>query len=275
MKLQASRKLEIEELAEQEVDINSSGTGATDLENILKENGIKLHKGEFPEKFDAVLLPENGRFHIHLNLKKIGEDQNSPRVRFTIAHELGHYFIDEHRTKLLTSTPNPSLCGLFDNNENNEEHEADYFAANLTMPPTRFKKEAAKIKSPLETILALSKKFKTSLTATAIQFVNHVSNRSLAIHWKPTGEMNWSIPGTGYRIAGYKSVQFKTLGNLPKDCATAKVISGKASHETGVLDMASVFHNVYRDGERNTLLTEEAIALGEYGVITIISDYTA
>lgn len=272
MKLQLSRRQELAELAETVVEIHSPHSGTVSLDNILKENGIKLHYGEYPENFDAVLVPSSTNFHIHLNLRSVNGNPESRRARFSIAHELGHYFIDEHRTRLLESTPLPSVCGLFDGNESNEEDEADHFAANLIMPPSRFKAAVSNSWTPLNTILNLADKFDTSLTATALQYINHVSNRSTVIRWKTDGEMAWAIAGAGYRAEGYRNVLFKNRDKLPKDSATARVMAGKP-HDSGILDMATVFQNVALKGIRNLVLHEEAIALGEYGFMTILSDH--
>lgn len=273
MKLQLSRRQQLSELAEAVVEIHSPQNGPVDLDKILNENGIKLHTDHFDENFDAVLIPDTPDFHIHLNLRKVNGDPTAPRARFSIAHELGHYFIDEHRNRLLEEPPHLSLCGLFDANECHEEDEADHFAANLIMPPSRFKNAAQGQGSPLQTILSLSTKFDASLTATALQFINHVSDRSMVIRWTPEGTLAWAIPGIGYRAEGYRSVLFKKPEKLPKDSATATVISGKRESDQGVLTMATIFQNVALDGERNTEVTEEAMALGDYGFLTIISDY--
>lgn len=273
MKLQLSRRQELAQLAETVVELHSPQDGPVDLDSILEENGIKLHTGHFAENFDAVLIPGPRNFHIHLNLRMVDGNRFARRARFSIAHELGHYFIDEHRSRLLKSRPEPSLCGLFDGNESNEEHEADHFAANLIMPPARFKKAAAKTLGPLDTILTLSNEFDTSLTATALQFLNHVSNRSMVIRWKPEGEMAWAIPGKSYYAEGYRTVLFKNREKLPPDSASGRVVRGKTDNDCGVLDMATVFQNVALAGTRNILLTEEAIALGEYGFMTILSDH--
>lgn len=275
MKLQLSRRQQLAELAEAVVEMHSPQDGPVDLDKILQENGIKLHTDSFNENFDAVLIPGAKRFHIHLNLRMVNGDRHSKRARFSIAHELGHYFIDEHRTKLLESNPEPSVCGLFDGNESKEEHEADHFAANLIMPPSRFKAAASSAWTPLNTILTLAStdKFDTSLTATALQYMNHVSDRSMIIRWNPDGEMAWAIPGKGYYAEGYRTVLFKNREKLPKDSASARVIQGEIENDIGVLDMATVFQNVAREGTRNLLLTEEAIALGEYGFMTILSDH--
>lgn len=273
MKLQMSRRLELSELAEVVVSCHSPGPGAVDLAKILQENAIKLHSASYPEDFDAVLVPGRAGFHIHLNLRKVDGDPDAPRARFSIAHELGHYFLDDHRTRLLTEAPHPSVCGLFDGNERNEEDEADHFAANLIMPPSRFRAAVNSTDTPINSILNLTRAFGASVTATAIQYVNHVSDRSMAIRWKPDGEMAWAVPGRGYRAEGYRTVLFKDTSKLPRDSASASVIAGRNSQDRAVLTMGTVFQNVALAGDRNTFVTEECISLGDYGCLTIISDF--
>ena len=137
MKIQESRKLDLTDLAEVVVGSNSPRQGSTDLLGILRRKGIALHKAYFKEKFDALISCRAGDFHLHLNLRPIGGDADCPRARFTIAHELGHYFIPEHRLQLIQGKePHGSQCGMFDGADCIEEAETDHFAANLLMPPS-------------------------------------------------------------------------------------------------------------------------------------------
>lgn len=276
MKLQESRKSELVDLAEVVIEMNSPRPGPVDLVGIAKAAGIKLHYGDYDENFDGLIAHKSGIFHIHLNLRRMNRDRNSSRARFTLAHELGHYFIDEHRNQLISGKePHASQCGMFDGADCIEEQEADFFAANLIMPPSRFIPAARGLGSPLETILTLANTFDASLTATALQYINHVSDRCLVVRWTVEGSHAWSIPGRGYRVEGFRSSLFKSPAKLPPDSATANVIAHRKSHDSGVLTMAHVFQNVAMSGDRDTLVAEEAIALGAYGVLTIVSDFVS
>lgn len=55
MKVQESRKNDLTDLAEVVIECHSPRRGATDLLAILRRKGIALHKGSFPEKFDALI----------------------------------------------------------------------------------------------------------------------------------------------------------------------------------------------------------------------------
>src|SRR5689334_23997225 len=50
--------------------------------------------------FDGLLEYEAGEFHVYCNVDR-GNIPGGARARFTLAHELGHYFIDEHRIALI------------------------------------------------------------------------------------------------------------------------------------------------------------------------------
>ena len=80
-------------------------------EVIASASGITVSFGAYGEGFDGILEHRNGRFHIFCNTDRVGPD-DSPRARFTLAHELGHYYIDDHRRALASGgvAPHPSQC---------------------------------------------------------------------------------------------------------------------------------------------------------------------
>ncbi|MDX8451014.1 ImmA/IrrE family metallo-endopeptidase [Mesorhizobium captivum] len=57
--------------------------------------------------------------------------------RFSISHELGHYFIEGHPEALLTTGVHQSRAGFVSGDP--FEQEADHFAAALLMPESPFK----------------------------------------------------------------------------------------------------------------------------------------
>jgi len=89
--------------------------------------------------------------------------------RFTVAHELGHYFLDGHYEYIFAngSVRHESDSGFI--SEDRYEREADTFAAALLMPETLFK-TAARITPGLRAAETLAAQCGTSLTATAIRY---------------------------------------------------------------------------------------------------------
>lgn len=86
---------------------------------------------------------KDGNFRIYVK-----EDSIDARVRFTIAHELGHYFLhmkDSEAGKVLTS---------FRMDSSPKETEANQFAAELLMPEDYVRAEYKKMFIPISDSLA-------------------------------------------------------------------------------------------------------------------------
>ena len=82
---------------------------------------------------------------------------NPKRQRFTIAHELGHYYMHKEKNVDFEDTT------FFRNNDSTSiEYSANEFAANLLMPEDRVK---AAIKSGVKSIEKLSTIFNVSVAA--------------------------------------------------------------------------------------------------------------
>ena len=90
--------------------------------------------------------------------------------RFSIAHELGHFFIPGHPESVFRTGPVHESRGGFCSGDD-IEIEADHFAAALLMPKALFQLEIRKHATEnLDLILALADACKTSRTATAIRY---------------------------------------------------------------------------------------------------------
>lgn len=161
----------------------------TPLDLILAEEELDLFYDSYGDSFDGMTIYDDSQFFIHINTFR-GNRPNTPRSRFTIAHELGHYFIDNHRIGLKKGllSPHPSK-----NNENTHfkiEREADYFASCLLMPEERFKKHIQRKKFEFSIIKSLSEHFQTSITATAIRFAD-IGNHPIMIVFGEKGKIKW------------------------------------------------------------------------------------
>lgn len=98
--------------------------------------------------------------------------------RFTVAHELGHFFIEGHALKLLssgihTSYTEPGTKDPF-------ERQANFFATSLLMPEREFRKALWRIGADLEGVRSLAGIFGVSLTAAAIRMAE-LSEEAVAI----------------------------------------------------------------------------------------------
>lgn len=158
---------------------------------IAKNNGITCVKSDYATYFDGMLEHDSGNFCIYIN-DHSEYDLTTPRLRFSFAHELGHYFIDEHRNALMkgVSLHHQSFYKL--SQKNLIELEADYFAANLLMPTNSFLSCIDRKPFSYNLINDLTRNFGTSLSATLLRFVeigNHpimvvyAKNNIIQYHW--------------------------------------------------------------------------------------------
>nr|WP_294795560.1 ImmA/IrrE family metallo-endopeptidase [uncultured Mucilaginibacter sp.] len=141
----------------------------TDLTAICRDEGIKIIVDNYKHYFDGMLVWDGHAFNIHLNSAK-GNILSSARGRFSLAHELGHYFLEAHNYLIRNGEikPHPSNIALF--HQDKIETEADYFASCLLMPKERLRNFTGGRKYSLDIVKELSESFKVSLTAALIRF---------------------------------------------------------------------------------------------------------
>jgi Zn-dependent peptidase ImmA (M78 family) len=107
---------------------------------------------------------------------------------FSVAHELGHYFLEGHAEAVLKMGLHASHAGFVSSDK--YEREADQFAAALLMPEDAFRLAMRSIGTGLEAVEKLSDIAKTSLTATAFRSTNSPEKRSRScslpvMRWTP------------------------------------------------------------------------------------------
>lgn len=266
----ACRRREIADLAEA-VSEGLGTTGAVDPAAIALSRGITCSFGDYGTAFDGMLECRGGRFHIYCNAARTGGPE-SPRARFTVAHELGHYFIDEHRHALESQrvAPHPSHCdfesGLL------AEAEADHFAANLLMPEARFRRSVAGVGMGLGGVLALAAAFRTSLTSAAVRFVavHDLPCAAIQWHWQ---RHEWKCFSSSMFRRRFQRV-FYAPGRLPEDSATRLALAQETPPACGYFrsgTLASLwFPYVRRDDALDVVLIEEAVPMGRYGALTVL-----
>lgn len=182
--------------------------------DIIAENeGLELIYFEYEKgSFDGMTVYANGSFFIHLNIDN-GNNKNTTRGRFTLAHELGHYFIDAHRVGLQSGklTPHPS-------NTNKKqfysiEREADYFASCLLMPESRFKNDILKKKFNFKLIQDLSSQYNISITACAFRFAQ-IGNHPIMIVYAEDGIAKWKLESDDFPfkwLLNYRKIPTNTV----------------------------------------------------------------
>jgi len=159
------------------------------LEMIANSENISFIEGNYGNHFLGQLIHYSNKFYIILNLDQLANCECG-RIRFTIAHELGHYFIDEHRNALMLglSPSHPSFTNFSSDNE--VELEADFFASSLLIPTSRLLKDVYRRKFSFNIIEEIAAKYQTSITATLIKFAS-IGNHPIMIVCSVDKKIKW------------------------------------------------------------------------------------
>jgi len=268
--LTPSRRTEIAELAAAVADEHSPAD-PIQPERFARTKGLTLSFGHYGAAFDGMLEHLNGRFHIYCNTDRVGRG-DSPRGRFTLAHELGHYYIDEHRRALAGGRTqcHGSRCDW--ESPNLAEQEADHFAANLLMPAGRFAARARAAPKGLAGIIDLARHFGSSLTAAALRYVACDPVACAVVKWNWDGYA-WKMLSSATFEARYRRT-VEARADLPVDSPTRRALARDVPPDRGFftagVTAATWFPAVEAGDFRDILLVEQAVPLGRYGVLSFL-----
>lgn len=190
--------------------------------------------------------------------------------RFSIAHELGHFFLAGHPEHVFShgKTIHESQAGF--GSRDLIELEADHFAAGLLMPAHLFKSEAGKYSDGFTAIEKLADRCQTSLTASAIRYAE-LTDAAVAVVISTGSFVDYCFASRAMRgTSGYKHPLKGSM--LPRDSLTrnfnqteSNIVS--ARREDDDADLIDWFR---ADDEIDA--SEEVVGLGEYGkTLTIIT----
>lgn len=188
--------------------------------------------------------------------------------RFTVAHELGHYFLDGHYEEITkTSRIHLSRAG-FTQGHSRIEIEADHFAAGLLMPSTLTRNSLLRAPVGLAGVQYLANDAETSLTAAAIRTAE-CAPYPVAI-----------VVSRGNQVAyGFMSESFKRLGRLrvlrkgdPLPPTSTRMFNADPDRvrQGRTVCGATMLEDWF--GGSALRLDEEIIGLGKYGfTLTVLS----
>lgn len=141
-----------------------SSPAQIDLEAIAYDQGVTV-KYRPLDGCEARIIGVKDRAIVSVDSR-----QSCVRQRFSVAHELGHWH--HHRGRILTCQARD--IGNYSGSAVYRERMADRYAASFLMPPYLFRPIAKEYgKSSFKAIQRLSTDFQTSITSTAIHFINH------------------------------------------------------------------------------------------------------
>lgn len=251
-------------------------TGRVDPHRLLEAAKITISFNHYGNAFDGALEHKSGRFHTYCNLDRV-RSCNTPRARFTIAHELGHYHINEHRTALERGlTP---MHGSIANRPDSDivmEQEADLFASHLLLPRPRYRQLLDTLPadvSGLYRIIAVANAFDVSVQATAVRFCQDMPGICGIVMWRKE-DPAWSYVAPAWDASGYPRPR-RDKDAICDGSATALALAepgvGRINdvHQT-TSTAAFWFPRVAKGGTRDTVMIEQAVRLGSFGVLTLL-----
>lgn len=141
------------------------------VEAIAVERGIEIQRRPGSPDISGLLYREDGRVVIGLN-----DDDGFVRQRFTIAHELGHFFLHEGN-EVIHIDRDLRVNLRTRESHGGEEREANWFAAALLMPRELVRRVATEIsegrRQSDETLIgALAERFEVSRQAMGYRLLN-------------------------------------------------------------------------------------------------------
>jgi hypothetical protein len=230
---------------------------------LARHEGIRLAPGQYDNCFDGRIeyrrTRRGDRFFVFY-AEEAPPLRPASRVRYSVSHELGHYFLPAHREYLLSGDWHGSqtefLCAR------RPEREADWFAAALLMPRASFIAQVQKVRGHcgLTELARLANcVFHTSLTSTAIRFAQ-LNFAACCVVLSECGRMRF-----GVMSEEMKRCSLGWLGHIPKQSVTGQVSAARRNGrrvKTSGLVKADVW---FPEAPPAQELWEEAKVLGQTG----------
>jgi len=214
------RKKHLTELAEYTAAIFRT-KNITRLDDIAAFEDLPISYDSYEQTFDGMLVVDGDYWHIHIDTDG-GNSAGTPKGRFTLAHELAHYIIEEHQQGIANGEF--LHASKFDVNRTDlRELEADYFAGVLLMPNQLFRSVKTPRQFNIDTIFELSQTFQTSFLA-AVQRFCEIGTHSICIVFSQDNIVKWFRKSKDFPDWAFR---FKMGQPLPVDSVAAEFYSNK------------------------------------------------
>jgi hypothetical protein len=188
--------------------------------------------------------------------------ENEGFIRFTVAHELGHYFLPGHAEKLFPNGNglHPSRSGFISHDP--LERQADGFASALLMPEMLFRKAVGKAGSGFSAIEKLAMCCKTSITSTAIRYTQF-TDEAVAVIVSSGQHIDYCFMSD--RIRDLRGITWIKKGDSIPSGATRDFNSDVSNVEEAKQEEATCFLGDWFDGAPQIEVNEDVVGLGSYG----------
>lgn len=189
--------------------------------------------------------------------------------RFTVAHELGHFFLEGHPAEILKTSPMHASRAGFTDGSQAIEIEADHFASGLLLPTVLVRRYLDREAVGLEGIEALKEVSLCSLTACAIRAAE-CSNYPMAVVVSKAGEVRYAFMSDSFKRFG--RLDFLRKGSPLPPTLTRRFNADDDNVRSGRRGCEPSSLRTWFGGDRNIDLDEKVIGLGSYGfTLTVLS----
>jgi Zn-dependent peptidase ImmA (M78 family) len=245
--------------------------GIVNLSRIARSKKIPFVNGTYGDYFIGQLVYHNKGFCIVLN-EDVLSDAESGRRRFTIAHELGHYFIDHHRNKLSRGVSLSRGEGLTEEEYKRVEIEANHFAAHLLMPEKKFKRVHGKLEQGFAAIYHLKDHFDTSIECTTKHYINLDLAPSIMIRWRRDFSFHYApISNSFSKLTGIKRYHPIRFDPSYVQRQVALLNSSRWDYIETATPLSRWVSSISSGAKNDLMGLEQSVQLGNYGGITLLT----
>ena len=198
------------------------------------------------------------------------EHANEGFENFSVAHELGHYFLPGHPEEIQRAGGAHMSRSGFSEGDSSIEIEADHFAAGLLMPDYLVLKTLMSGQVGLGGIRQLAEQAGASLTAAAIRAAQ-CAQFPLCIIVSGGEAVAYAFPSEKFKDLG-RNIYLRKGSALAVGSATA-ALNARPSDVLAAMEMTGECQLTdWFDTDRNATLDEEVVGLGKYGLtLTVLS----
>jgi hypothetical protein len=255
-----NRSRAVERLAESVLETLGHRTPPIDVTAIAAAEGILLAESDYgPNFFGRIEYYRNARKFILYHPTLARGSTNYWQTRFSIAHELGHYYIPEHRKLLIEGKEHWSEPGFLCNNE--MEREADLFASVLLIPDSAAKQLWQKNRLSIRRILEVSERCETSAVAAGIRAARG-SEETAVIVLSHNSNVLFAAASEEAQARWFGWIGLRRIPKNSPSASAAREVSTNKSFEARV-----AIQSWYQDSSASVGCWEEAIRLGRTDLV--------
>jgi hypothetical protein len=255
-------KLKIEETADEIRSVHNLKGPPIDVVKLAENEGVVLApSADYGPEFQGRIEFRRDKQKFILFYPTRADGTLSLRQRFSVGHELAHYFIEAHREALMCGTTHNSTSGFICNET--FEREADEFASSLMIPRDFMVRRLGRRDFlDLKGVLALAEECQTSSQCAAIRYATFTGEACFVL-LSCNGKICYNIVSDDSRARG-----FSYIARIPQRAVVAAAAAEPKTIKERSCDSSEWFIDRFSDPRAH----EESYGLG-YGdyVLTLLS----